>query len=375
MPEHSFSSLQRVPCVWMRGGTSKAAFFHARDLPSDPAERDRLLLAAMGCPDAKQIDGIGGGNPLTTKIAIVSHASDPRADVDYLFGQVVAAESRIDYAPTCGNILSAVGPFAIEEGLVDAQDGQTTVRIRMVNTASYCDAVLQTPGRRMTYGGDTRISGVPGSSAPIELRFSDILGSSCGALLPTGRMLDLIDGIEVTCIDNGMPVVLMRAADLACTGYESPAELDDHAVLKARIESIRLKAGVLMGLGDVTNKVVPKMTLVAPAIEGGALHTRTFIPKRCHDAIGVLGAVSVASACLFGDAVTAGLVVLRPAPLHDISVEHPTGEFTVRLVTGPGHDAAAVITGAALLRTARPLFKGEVFANLAAPEPRNGITP
>ncbi|MEJ8824997.1 4-oxalomesaconate tautomerase [Variovorax humicola] len=361
MPPSTDSTLHGVPCVLMRGGTSKAAFFLADDLPAGAIERDRVLLAAMGFPDAKQIDGIGGGNPLTTKIAIVSRSSDARADVDYLFGQVVAAESRIDYAPTCGNILSAVGPFAVDQGLVSAQDGQTTVRIRMVNTASYCDAVLQTPGKRMRYDGSTQISGVPGTAAPIELRFSDILGSSCGALLPTGHACDSIDGVAVTCIDNGMPVVLMRAADLDCTGYESPAELDANATLKARIESIRLKAGALMGLGDVTNKVVPKMTLVSPALDGGTLNTRTFIPKRCHDAIGVLCAVSVASACIFPEAVTAGFALRPHAPLHDIAVEHPTGEFTVRLTT---EQATGVITGAALLRTARALFRGEVLVNV-----------
>ena len=345
----------------MRGGTSKAAFFQPDDLPADPALRDALILAAMGHGDDRQIDGIGGGTSLTTKVAIVARSSDPRADVDYLFGQVVATESRIDYAPTCGNILAAVGPFALEQGLVTATGDVTHVRIRMVNTSAFCEAVLQTPGGRLTCVGDTAISGVPGTAAPIELRFSDILGSSCGALLPTGRACDCLDGIDVTCIDNGMPVVLMRAADLGVTGYESPAELDANTALKTRIESIRLQAGVLMGLGDVTNKVVPKMTLVSPATNGGMLNTRTFIPKKCHDAIGVLGAVSVASACLFADAVTAGIALLPTAAQHDISVEHPTGEFTVRLATDPTRGA---ITGAALLRTARLLFRGEVLVQL-----------
>jgi 4-oxalomesaconate tautomerase len=361
--------LSALPCVLMRGGTSKAAFFHAKDLPADPAARDALVLAAMGHPDARQIDGIGGGHPLTTKVAIVSPSADPRADVDYLFGQVVAAESRIDYAPTCGNILSAVGPFALDEGLVQASEGQSVVRIRMVNTASYCDAVVQTPGGRVRYSGDTAISGVPGHGAPVELRFSDILGSSCGALLPTGEARERIDGVEVTCIDNGMPVVLMRAADLGVNGSETPAALDADAALKARIESIRLQAGVRMGLGDVSAKVVPKMTLVSPALAGGSLNTRTFIPRKCHDAIGVLGAVSVASACVVPGTVMQGLCDVAPDPalaLHDLSVEHPTGEFTVRLLmdaTGraTGRATGPSIAGAALLRTARPLFRGHVL--------------
>lgn len=351
----------------MRGGTSKAAFFHLHDLPQDAAARDAMILAAMGHPDARQVDGIGGGHPLTTKVAIVSRSVDPRADVDYLFGQVVAAESRIDYAPTCGNILSAVGPFALDEGLVEARDGESVVRIRMVNTASHCEALVQTPGGRVRYGGDTRISGVPGSSAPVELRFSDILGSSCGALLPTGEARDRIDGVEVTCIDNGMPVVLMRAADLGATGGETPAELDADTALKARIESIRLQAGRRMGLGDVSAKVVPKMTLVSPALAGGTLNTRTFIPRKCHDAIGVLGAVSVASACVVPGSVLDGFCGVEPGPsrrLHDLSVEHPTGEFTVRLLMdASGRD----IAGAALLRTARALMRGQVLVPRAFP--------
>ncbi len=238
------SDLVEVPCVWMRGGTSKAAFFHAGSLPGDREARDRLLLAAMGTPDARQIDGIGGGTPLTTKIAIISASTDRQADVDYLFGQVAIGESRIDYSPTCGNILAGVGPFAIEQGLVEAQDPETVVRIRMVNTGALCEAVVRTPGRRVSYAGDLRISGVPTPGAPIELRFRDIAGSSCGSLYPTGRRLNVIKGVNVTCIDNGMPVVLMRAVNLAVSGYESPAELDANAGLKARIEEIRLAAGL-----------------------------------------------------------------------------------------------------------------------------------
>jgi 4-oxalomesaconate tautomerase len=347
-----------IACVLMRGGTSKAAFFHRRDLPDDTTRRDALLLAAMGFGEPRQIDGIGGGSPLTTKVAIVSPSTDARADVDYLFGQVVATESRIDYAPTCGNILAAVGPFAIDSGLVRAAPGRTSVRIHMVNTDSYCEAVVNTPNGRVVYSGDAHISGVPGTAAPILLRFSDIAGSSCGALLPTGQARDRIDGVDVSCIDNGMPVVLMHAQALGCTGLESPAELDANDALKARIEAIRLAAGLLMGLGDVSAKVVPKMTLISPPHAGGTLGTRTFIPKKCHDAIGVLGAVSVASACVLPGSVAAELFSAAPAAAHDLSIEHPTGEFTVRLQMDQTHSQ---ITGAALLRTARPLLRGQVL--------------
>jgi 4-oxalomesaconate tautomerase len=345
----------------MRGGTSKGAFFLAGDLPSDPAARDSLILAAMGHGEPRQIDGIGGGTPLTTKVAIVSPSAAPNglADIDYLFGQVVATESRIDYAPTCGNILAGVGPFAIERGLVAARHPETEVRIRMVNTNAYCTAVVCTPDGVVTYDGDTRIAGVPGSAAPVVLRFSDIAGSSCGALLPTGAARDVIDGVSVTCIDNGMPVVLIRADELGATGYEAPGELDANAALKARIERIRREAGPRMRLGDVTRKVVPKMTLIAPAQGGGAIHTRTFIPLVCHEAIGVLGAVSVASACLLEGSVAAGIAGGSPDRVQDLSIEHPSGELTVRLTRGAG---PGEIASAALLRTARALFRGVVIA-------------
>ncbi|WP_199104524.1 4-oxalomesaconate tautomerase [Aquitalea sp. ASV11] len=351
----SYSGLQALPCVWMRGGTSKAAFFHAADLPADPAERDRLLLAAMDGTDARQIDGIGGAHPLTTKIAIISRSSRDDADIDYLFGQLVIGAKRIDYAPTCGNILAAVAPFALEEGLLPCNDGETRVRIHMVNTKSLCEAVLPTPGGKVSYQGDTRISGVPGSAAAIELRFADVAGSSCGALYPTGQAQDVVGGVAVSCIDNGMPVVLLRAADLGITGYESPAELDANDSFKRELEAIRLAIGPRMGLGDVSERVVPKMTLIAAPINGGAIHTRTFIPKKCHDAIGVLGAASVATACA-DPATVAGALAVVDGATAAISVEHPTGEFTIRLTPQP--DAAPAV---ALIRTARPLFRGHVL--------------
>ncbi|MBA4710265.1 4-oxalomesaconate tautomerase [Aquitalea magnusonii] len=349
-----YGGLQALPCVWMRGGTSKAAFFHAADLPADPASRDRLLLAAMDGSDLRQIDGIGGAHPLTTKIAIISPSSRDDADIDYLFGQLVIGANRIDYAPTCGNILAGVAPFALEEGLLPCADGETRVRIHMVNTQSLCEAVLPTPGGKVSYQGTTRISGVPGSAAAIELRFADVAGSSCGALYPTGQAQDVVNGVPVTCTDNGMPVVLLRAADLGISGYESPAELDAHDSFKQQLEAIRLAIGPRMGLGDVSHRVVPKMTLIAAPIAGGAIHTRTFIPKKCHDAIGVLGAASVATACVDPATVAAGLAVLAGG--EAVSVEHPSGEFTIRLT--PQGDAAPAV---ALIRTARPLFRGEVL--------------
>lgn len=353
-PSTTPQRLHAIPCVWMRGGTSKAAFFHAADLPADPAERDRVLLLAMGGEDRRQIDGIGGGTPLTTKLAIISPGSVEGVDVDYLFGQVVAGENRIDYAPTCGNILAAVGPFALDAGLLPCLPGMTPVRIRMVNTGGLCTASIPTTQAGVVYQGTQRISGVPGTAAPLALHFTDIAGSSCGALYPSGAVCDVIDGVEVSCVDNGMPVVVLRAADLGIRGDESPAELDANLAFRQRLEAIRLAAGPRMGLGDVQRKVVPKMTLVSAPRDGGAIHTRTFIPHRCHDAIGVLGAASVATVCAQPGSVCDGLAV--PAAHGAVSVEHPTGEFTIQL--SPGSDGVPAV---ALLRTARPLFRGEVL--------------
>lgn len=350
----------RIRCMMMRGGTSKGAYFLEEDLPADAPSRDRILLAAMGSPDPRQIDGMGGAHPLTSKIAIVSKSKRPDADIDYLFAQAVVDEARIDVSPTCGNILAGVAPFAIERGLVAADQGTTRVRIYMVNTGSLCEARVATPGGKVDYEGDARISGVPRSSAPVLLNFLDTAGSSCGALLPTGNAVDTIDEVAVTCIDNGMPVVIIEARALGLTGYESCEGLDADARAKARIESIRLKAGPLMRLGDVTKKVVPKMTLVAPARDGGSICTRTFIPHVCHEAIGVLGAVSVATACVMPGSVAARCATVEAGERKRVSVEHPTGEFTVELETC---NAAGVVTvtSAALLRTTRALFDGEIM--------------
>src|SRR6267378_104150 len=290
--------LTAIPCTLMRGGTSNGPFFLAGNLPSSADVRDRVLLSVMGSPDIRQIDGLGGADSLTSKVAVIGPSTHPDADVDYLFLQVVVNEPRVDASQNCGNMLAGVAPFAIENGLVPITSDRTRVRIHMVNTQSIAVAEIQTPGGRVEYSGNAAIDGVPGTAAPILLDFLDIAGSSCGALLPTGNALDVIDGVEATLIDNGMPVVVMRASDLGKTGAESPAELEADQELKARVEAIRLEAGRRMNLGDVTRKTVPKMCLVSEPRNGGAICTRTFIPHVVHKAIGVFGAVSVATACV-----------------------------------------------------------------------------
>lgn len=350
-----------VPCAVMRGGTSKGLYFLAGDLPADRSARDRFLLAAMGSPDVREIDGMGGGHPLTSKVAVVSRSDRPGIDVDYLFLQVWPDRAEVSDQQNCGNILAGVGPFAIERGLVPASDGVTPVAIFMVNTDSKATAFVETPGGVVNYAGEARIDGVPGTHAPIMINFEDVAGSSCGAMLPTGNAVDVVEGVEVTCIDNGMPVVCIAAADLGITGYETPAELEANTALKERVEAIRLSAGPLMNLGDVANKTVPKMSLLAPARDGGLVSTRTFIPHRVHESIGVLGAVSVATACMVEGSVAARIAgVPGTATELEIDVEHPSGFFTVQMSVDRS-SGELVVTKSALLRTARLLMSGDVY--------------
>jgi 4-oxalomesaconate tautomerase len=343
-----------VRCMWMRGGTSKGGYFLAEDLPAD---REDFLLRVMGSPDARQIDGMGGANPLTSKVAVVKKSEREGVDVDYLFLQVFVDQAIVTDAQNCGNILAGIGPFAIERGLVPVRGEKTEVSIFMENTGQIAIATVETPGGRVTYKGEARIDGVPGKSAPVPIVFADTAGSSCGALLPTGNAVDVIDGVACTLIDNGMPCVVMRADALGIKGTESPKELEVNQELRARLEAIRLKAGPMMNLGDVAKKSVPKMTMVSAPTAGGAVSTRTFIPHTCHDAIGVLGAVSVATACLLPSGPASELAVIPGGDEKLLSIEHPTGEMSVIATIKDGE-----VDRAAVLRTARKLFDGRVFA-------------
>ena len=344
-------------CMWMRGGTSKGGYFLASDLPADPAARDALLLRFMGSPDTRQIDGMGGATPLTSKVAVISPSERDDADVEYLFLQIFVDRAIVSDAQNCGNILAGVGGFAIERGVVPAQDGTTSVRIFMRNTGQIAVAQIATPDGVVCYDGDTMIDGVPRPSAAVPLAFEGTAGSMCGALLPTGNAVDIVAGIAVTMIDNGMPIVVLRAADMGITGYESPAELDADEALKARLEALRLACGPLMNLGDVAEKSVPKMTLVAPAQSGGAFMTRSFIPHRCHETIGVFAAVSAATAALLPGSPLADLAQMPEGAHKTVSVEHPSGETSCILEL----DDRGVVARAGMLRTARKLFDGTIF--------------
>lgn len=346
-----------VGAMWMRGGTSKGGYFLKEDLPPKPADRDAFLLRVMGSPDPRQIDGMGGADPLTSKVAVVSRSSRPGIDVDYLFLQVFVDKAVVSDSQNCGNILAGVGPFAIERGLVTAKPGATRVSIFMENSGQSAIATVQTPGGMVRYDGAAQIDGVPGTAAPILLEFRDTAGSTCGALLPTGNITDVIEGVPCTLIDNGMPCIVMRADALGVTGYEDRETLDGAAALKKRIEAIRLLAGPRMNLGDVTHKPIPKIMLVAPPREGGAVTVRSFIPDRAHASVGVLGAVSVATACLLSGSPGAGVAIVEEGANKTLAVEHPTGQLTC--VMNIGRDGA--IESAALLRTARKLMDGKLF--------------
>jgi 4-oxalomesaconate tautomerase len=313
----------------------------------------------MGSPDKRQIDGLGGAHPLTSKVGIVRRGSKSGVDLDFLFAQLQPDQDTVDTTPNCGNMLAAVVPFALEIGMLKVQGDKSTFRVLTLNTGMQCDITVQTPGGQVAYEGDARIDGVPGTSAPVTINFLDTAGSVCASLLPTGHVRDTIDGIGVTCIDNGMPLVMFRAADVGRTGYESVAELNADTELKARIEGLRIASGRAMGLGDVTSRNYPKMTLIAPPRHGGSLCTRSFIPHVCHDAIGVLAAVTVGTACVLDGSVCDGIAVVPTGNVKKVSVEHPTGEFSVELEVDPAHPQN--VTRAALLRTARLIMRGDVM--------------
>lgn len=344
----------------MRGGTSKGAYFLAKDLPGDAAARDKLLLAVMGSPDPRQIDGLGGADPLTSKVAIVQPSEREGIDVDYLFAQVFVDEARVGYGQNCGNILAGVGYFAIEQGLVATQDPVTRVTIFMANSEQTAVAEIATPGGQPSYQGEARIDGVPGTAAPVPLSFTDAAGSICGALLPSGNPVDVVAGTRVTLIDNGMPVVVLLASDMGIRGDETREELDANSDLKARLEKIRLAAGPLMNLGEVGEKTVPKMTMVSPPRHGGCVSTRTFIPHRCHATIGVFGAISVATACLLPGSPAAEVAEIPEGASKTLAVEHASGALEVIMEIGDGAGIPE-IKRAAFLRTARKLFEGAVF--------------
>lgn len=354
----------QIPCVVMRAGTSKGPFFLASDLPRDERARNRVLLSIMGSPDRRQIDGLGGGDSLTSKVAIVSASSRPGIDVEYLFAQVGVDSNIVDTNPNCGNMLAGVAPFAIEKGLVKTSSPMTTVRIYNVNTGKVVEAVVSTPAGQLTYDGDVRIDGVPGKGAGIILNFLDAAGAKTGKLLPTGNVIDMIDGIPVSCVDYSTPIVFLAAQSVGKTGCESKQELDADSSLLNRLETIRRQAALKMGLGDVSGKVLPKIVLLAPPAADGSITSRYFVPWNCHAAHAVTGALCVAAACQIPGSVASAIVRRDAAAPGAIVVEHPSGKLEVRVnIRGSDPDGMPAIDSAGIVRTARLLISGVVYVS------------
>ena len=358
--------MKSIPYMQFRGGSSKGLFFKAEDLPIDETERNRYLLLAMEGTtegDFRQIDGLGGATSLTSKVAVISKSKNPKADLDYLFVQVVVGKGKVSTTQTCGNILAGVLPFAIESGMFKVSESITSARINILNTGGICEVIVQTPNGKVEYVGNAKVDGVVGTSAPIICNYLETVGSTCGALLPTGNSKDIVEGIEITCIDNGMPIVMMRASDFGLVGNESKEILESNESLKHKIEQIRIKAGYLMNLGDVSEQTIPKMCLVSSPENGGVINTRMFIPHVVHEAIGVLAAVSVATACVIPNTVTEGIANYESQGSDEISmlsIEHPSGEFTVGLEYQI-NNASIAIKKSGVVRTARLLSAGHVF--------------
>ena len=350
----------KIPCVMMRGGTSKGTYFMASDLPKDGTLREKVLMSVMGSPDNRQIDGLGGANPLTSKVAIVQKSKRKGVDLDYLFTQVFVNEARTSTSQNCGNILAGVGPFAIENNLIKATKPKTTLTIYLENSDSLADVTFLTPDGVVQYEGNARIDGVPGTASPVMISFRDTEGSTCGSLLPTGKIIETVNDIDVTCIDNGMPVVLFRANSVNRTGYESRDNLDSDLELKKKIEIIRLAISKKMNLGDVTNKSIPKMTMVSSPKKGGSICTRSFIPHDCHAAIGVFAAISVSTALMLPGSIAHEVGVVPDGGTNLISVEHPTGEILIKMDIDKSGKVNK-IKRAELLRTTRRLFEGQVL--------------
>lgn len=349
-----------IPFLLMRGGTSRGPYMNRADLPQDLDTLAEVLIAIVGSGHPLNIDGLGGGAAVTTKVAMLSRSDDEWADVDYFFAQVSVEDRLVDFKPTCGNILSGVGPAAIEMGLVEAQEGQTPVKIRAVNTEARIAAIVQTPGKAVSYEGTVQIDGVPGMSAPVALQFMDTVGGVTGSFLPTGNLIDKINGIEVTCMDVAMPMVIAKAESFGLTGYETAAELDENADFFARMDAIRLEAGKLMGMGDVSKSVTPKFGLLAPATQGGTIATRYFMPWKCHPTMAVTGAQCLASCVLTPGTVAGGMATIPNETPAKITLEHASGTIDV-IVNFENTTNGFDLKSAGLVRTARKLAAGEVF--------------
>ena len=349
-----------IPAVFMRGGTSRGLLFHKKDLPEDKAKIAKYLLKIMGSPDIRQINGMGGGTSVTSKVCIISKSLEKEVDIDYFFAQVSVQDQLVDYKPTCGNMLTAVGPAAIEMGLIKAEEGYTEIKINAVNTGANIVVKVRTKNGQVIYDGDTQIDGVPGTAAPVEMRFLSVSGSSTGAFLPTGQVADSIEGMEVTCMDVAMPMVIAKACDFGLTGQETPEELDSNVEFFEHMERVRLAAAIKMGMGDCTQSVTPKFGLVARDSRVDHLIVRYFMPWNTHPTLAVTG-----SQCMASCALTPGTVAYElmdwsgTIPAH-LFLSHPTGIMEV-MIDFDLFGKEFIHKAAGLIRTARKLAEGKIF--------------
>ncbi len=349
-----------IPCMLMRGGTSKGPYFHLADLPRDRKALEKVLLAVMGSPDERQTDGLGGAAWLTSKTMMVGPSSRPGVDLEYLFGQVLIDEARVDFEPNCGNLTAAIGPFAIESGLVATDEPVTKLRLLNLNTNAIIEVVVQTPGGQITYEGSTAIDGVPGVSAPIELFFTELVGTQTGRLLPTGNAIDVFENVEVSCVDAAIPMVIARAEQLGLTGYELPEEIDANRAFFEKLEQVRIAASHAMGLGDPTGSVVPKFCIVAVPRNGGTICARYMVPHTCHRTFPLVGSQCLAAACIQSGTVVDGLAGVSDDPRQTVNIEHPVGTLAT-VIEFSGARAHPDIKGIGFVRTARALMEGRVF--------------
>ena len=352
-----------IPTVYMRGGTSKGLLFNKKYLPTDQTKLTNYLLAAMGSPDTRQINGMGGATSVTNKVCIISKSEVANVDIDYFFAQVLVDEAKVDYGPTCGNMLSAVGPFAIEQGLIEANEASTKIVIRSVNTGSIIDATIPTPSKSVTYSGDYKIAGVPGVGSPILLKFKNIVGGTTGKLLPTGNRTAIIKGIEVTCLDVSMPIVMANANDFDIEGNETASALNANNNLLKKIEEIRLLAALEMGMGNVNGKVLPKFALLSKALHGGTITSRYFTPKTCHETHAATGTNCIASACLISGTVASKISNIKVTGEDKIVIEHPLGSIDciVETSTTIEETDSNYIKSCGVYRTSRKIMDGNIY--------------
>lgn len=376
----------KIPAVYMRGGTSKGVYLMVSDLPDDPAIRDQVILDIYGSPDIRQINGMGGADPLTSKVALLTRSKRPGVDIDYTFGYVGIKDAVVDYEGNCGNISSGVGVYAIRQGLVEAVEPFTKVVIFNTNTNKIIEAMIPVKDGEVVFEGDYAIAGVPGRGARIVMNFPNSAGSKTGRLLPTGNVRDtmtLKDGrhVQVSLVDAANPSVFVKAADIGLTGLELPADCDTNPQILEVMEEIRVRAGVMMGLAknvDQVGPAVPKVAFVAPAqdypdsegkiITAGEvdLVARTKAMAEMHKTYAVTGGICIATAAMIEGTVVSDVCGAQAKNTGEVRIGHPSGVLEVFVDVKNSVETGWTLLQAGVCRTARPIMEGEVYVSRKA---------